>query len=83
MAEASVRTRVEGDYMRTPQGSGKLLKKLYIDKKIPRHLRQTLPILTLNGQIVWAAGIGTAKEFIPQKGDKYIQAEYIPNRREE
>lgn len=83
MAEASVRTRVEGDYMRTPQGSGKLLKKLYIDKKIPRHIRQTLPILTLNGQIVWAAGIGTAKEFIPQKGDKYIQAEYIPNRREE
>ncbi len=72
-----VRTRQEGDYMRTPQGSGKLLKKLYIDKKIPREERSSMPILTLEGNVLWAAGIGTAKEFIPKRGEPYIKAEYI------
>ncbi len=82
MDSALVRPRKEGDYMRTPQGSGKLLKKLYIDKKIPRQDRPLLPILTVGDSIVWAAHIGTAKEFIPQKGDNYIKAEYISYRRE-
>jgi tRNA(Ile)-lysidine synthase len=77
LEKALVRTRKEGDYMRTPQGSGKLLKKLYIDKKIPREERPSMPILTLDGEIVWAAGIGTAREYLPKRGESYIKAEYI------
>ncbi len=73
---AFVRSKKTGDYMHTPQGSGKSLKKLYTDKKIPAELRQTLPLITINDVIIWAYEIGTDRDFLPQSGEDYFQIEY-------
>jgi tRNA(Ile)-lysidine synthase len=52
-----VRLRRPGDSLR-PLGSGgnKKLKDFFIDKKIPRFLRDRIPLLISNGRIMWVMG---------------------------
>jgi len=52
-----VRCRQTGDTMRLPGGS-KSLKKLFIDKKIPRPARDTLPVIADDGGVLGVGGIG-------------------------
>ncbi|GAB6179128.1 tRNA lysidine(34) synthetase TilS [Desulfotomaculum defluvii] len=58
-----VRFRKEGDVF-IPFGLGKKikLKKLLIDSKIPRHLRDQIPLVveTTSGRIIWVCGIRLA-----------------------
>ena len=56
----SVRPRREGDTIR-PVGRGwtKSVKKAMIDLKIPRHLRNTLPVIDIDGTAAAVFGIGT------------------------
>ena len=58
-----VRKRRAGDRMR-PLGTGeKKVKDILIDKKIPRDLRDNLPLVVCNGKIVWLAGVALSDEF--------------------
>jgi tRNA(Ile)-lysidine synthase len=52
-----VRLRRPGDAFR-PLGArgGKKLKDFFIDKKVPRFLRDRVPLLISNGKIAWALG---------------------------
>ncbi|MBF0541284.1 MAG: tRNA lysidine(34) synthetase TilS [Nitrospirae bacterium] len=52
-----IRTRNKGDFF-YPQGFGKKkkLQDFFIDEKIPREIRDTIPIIYLNNEIVWIAG---------------------------
>jgi tRNA(Ile)-lysidine synthase len=61
---ATVRGWREGDRMR-PVGLGgtKTLQDLFTDRKIPRALRRTLPIVETGGAIVWVAGVALDERF--------------------
>ncbi len=60
--EATVRAWRDGDRMR-PAGLGgtKSLQDLFTDRKVPRALRRSLPVVEARGVIVWVAGVAAAE----------------------
>ena len=64
-----VRSWREGDRMR-PLGLGgsKSLQDLFTDRKVPRSLRHTLPLVTSDGRIAWIAGVAVSEEFAARPG---------------
>jgi tRNA(Ile)-lysidine synthase len=66
---ATVRAWREGDRMR-PAGLGgtKSLQDLFTDRKVPRALRRTLPVVESRGEIVWVAGVAVGERFSPPEG---------------
>lgn len=74
-----LRCRQSGDYIK-PQGKegGKLLKKYYCDLKIPQSDRWQIPIISCKDDrtnIIWVDKIGTNKNYLPEKGEKYLKVE--------
>ena len=61
---ATVRAWREGDRMR-PAGLGgtKTLQDLFTDRKVPRALRHTLPVVESTGEIVWVAGVAVDERY--------------------
>jgi tRNA(Ile)-lysidine synthase len=59
-----VRAWREGDRIR-PLGLGgsKSLQDLFTDRKVPRSLRRTLPVVTSDGRVAWIAGVAVSEEF--------------------
>nr|MDP8943865.1 tRNA lysidine(34) synthetase TilS [Actinomycetota bacterium] len=59
-----VRAWRAGDRMR-PAGLGgsKSLQDLFTDRKVPRELRRTLPVVESDGEIVWVAGVAVGERF--------------------
>jgi tRNA(Ile)-lysidine synthase len=68
-AHAIVRGWSEGDRMR-PVGLGgtKTLQDLFTDRKVPRALRRTLPVVEAAGKIVWVAGVAVDERFAAAEG---------------
>jgi tRNA(Ile)-lysidine synthase len=67
----TVRAWHEGDRMR-PAGLGgsKTLQDLFTDRKVPRALRHSLPVVTTeDGEIVWVAGVAVAESFKAAPGE--------------
>jgi tRNA(Ile)-lysidine synthase len=64
-----VRAWREGDRMR-PLGVGgsKSLQDVFTDRKVPRSLRRTLPVVTSGGRIAWIAGVAVSEEFAAAPG---------------
>jgi tRNA(Ile)-lysidine synthase len=62
--ELTVRAWRDGDRMR-PAGLGgsKSLQDLFTDRKVPRALRRTLPVVESGGEIVWVAGVAVDERF--------------------
>jgi tRNA(Ile)-lysidine synthase len=62
--ELIVRAWRDGDRMR-PAGLGgsKSLQDLFTDRKVPRALRRTLPVVESDGEIVWVAGVAVDERF--------------------
>ena len=60
----TVRAWRDGDRMR-PAGLGgsKSLQDLFTDRKVPRALRHTLPVVEAAGEIVWVAGVAVDERF--------------------
>lgn len=69
-ASVTVRGWREGDRMR-PAGLGgtKTLQDLFTDRKVPRALRRTLPVVESGGRIVWVAGVAVGEEFAAPEGE--------------
>ena len=67
---AVVRGWRPGDRIR-PAGLGgsKSLQDLFVDRKVPRALRRTLPVVELAGEVVWVAGVAVAEGFAGPAGD--------------
>lgn len=61
MGPLRVRCRQEGDEIRLPGGT-KSLKKLFIDAKIPAHLRSQIPVITDDCGILGVFGFGVNEE---------------------
>jgi tRNA(Ile)-lysidine synthase len=67
---ATVRAWREGDRMRPAGLDGtKTLQDLFTDRKVPRALRRTLPIVEANGEIVWVAGVAVDERFAVREGE--------------
>ena len=66
-----VRSWRPGDRMR-PAGLGgtKSLQDLFTDRKVPRSLRRSLPVIEAGGEIVWVAGVAVADRFRPSETDR-------------
>jgi tRNA(Ile)-lysidine synthase len=66
----TVRGWREGDRMR-PVGLGgtKTLQDLFTDRKVPRALRHTLPVVESEGEIVWVAGVAVDERFAASEED--------------
>ena len=69
-SEAVVRGWRDGDRMR-PLGLGgsKSLQDLFTDRKVPRALRRTLPVVEAGGEIVWVAGVALDERFATADDD--------------
>jgi tRNA(Ile)-lysidine synthase len=66
----TVRAWKEGDRMR-PVGLGgtKSLQDLFTDRKVPRALRHTLPVVVARDEIVWVAGVAVDERYAAREGD--------------
>jgi tRNA(Ile)-lysidine synthase len=66
----TVRAWRDGDRMR-PVGLGgsKSLQDLFTDRKVPRALRRTLPVVESDGEIVWVAGVAVDERFASREGE--------------
>jgi tRNA(Ile)-lysidine synthase len=69
-AAVTVRAWRDGDRMR-PLGLGgtKTLQDLFTDRKVPRALRRTLPVVESGGEIVWVAGVAVDERFAAPPDD--------------
>ena len=67
-----IRNRIPGDYIETKGLNGKKkIKEIFIEHKIPKHLRDTYPILVdNNNQIIWLPNLKKSK-FNTQKDEFY------------
>ena len=63
-----LRPRQTGDALAPPGRPRKTLKKWHIDEKIPRFLRDQLPVFVCSDQVVGAAGLGPDAAFLPSMG---------------
>jgi tRNA(Ile)-lysidine synthase len=64
-----LRGRRSGDRIRTPGGT-KTLKKLLIERRVPRPLRPAVPLLAdAHGALVWVADLAVAEGLRPYPGD--------------
>jgi tRNA(Ile)-lysidine synthase len=65
----TVRAWREGDRMR-PAGLGgtKTLQDLFTDRKEPRGMRATLPVVEVGGEIAWVAGVAVGERFRASPG---------------
>lgn len=46
------------------------LKRLFLESRVPQGARATWPVLTSDGQLVWASGYPVAEEFAPHAGTR-------------
>ena len=51
-----MRIRQPGDYIMLKGGGRKSLKAFFIDEKIPRHLRDRIPVLAEGNHVLWIVG---------------------------
>jgi tRNA(Ile)-lysidine synthase len=59
-----VRTWRDGDHIRPLGMRGtKSLQDLFTDHRVPRSLRGTLPIVTVDGDVAWVAGVAVSDDF--------------------
>ncbi|HEX6654512.1 MAG TPA: tRNA lysidine(34) synthetase TilS [Thermoleophilaceae bacterium] len=67
----TVRAWRDGDRMR-PAGLGgsKSLQDLFTDRKVPRALRRTLPVVESAGEIVWVAGVAVDERFAAREREE-------------
>jgi tRNA(Ile)-lysidine synthase len=68
-AAVTIRGWRDGDRIR-PLGLGgtKSLQDLFTDRKVPRALRRSLPVVEVGEEIAWVAGVAVAERFAAQPG---------------
>ena len=73
-----LRGRRTGDRLALPGRPGKTLKKWYIDEKIPRRLRDLLPVLADESGVLAAAGLGPQAERTAPRGAPALAVTFSP-----
>jgi len=68
-----IRSRNDGDVFKPLSSQGtKKLKEYFIDKKIPRDIRKTLPLVALGKEIVWIMGYKISDKFKVTENTKSV-----------
>ena len=68
----TVRAWREGDRMRPAGLDGtKSLQDLFTDRKVPRTLRRSLPVVEAAGEIAWVAGVAVDERFRAEEGAEH------------
>jgi tRNA(Ile)-lysidine synthase len=68
-----LRSRQAGDVFSPRKLNGvKKLKDVYIDMKIPRNLRETIPLLVFKNEVLWVFGYRKSKSFCVDASSKAI-----------
>ena len=77
-----IRARRKGDYLTISDGAGgsrhKSLKDYMITEKIPRELRDRIPVLAVGNHVLWLVGYRISEDFKVRENTKHIlQAKLI------
>ena len=64
-----IRPREVGDRLQIANGHSKSLKKLMIEKKIPREERELLPVIAEGDSVLAVGGLGVSAHCIPREGE--------------
>lgn len=71
--ELLIRTRKPGDrILLSGKGGHKTIKKFFIDRKVPKEVRDTVPIVFSDGEIIWIPGLYAAEHVRITEQTKYI-----------
>ncbi|MGE0393405.1 MAG: tRNA lysidine(34) synthetase TilS [Vicinamibacterales bacterium] len=75
----AVRSRQPGDVIRLKAGRKKL-QDLFVDAKVPRRERDTVPVVTdSNDSVVWVPGLGISEDFrVPPAEGEVILLRFTP-----
>ncbi len=79
-----VRPRREGDRMKMADGHSKSLKKLFIERKIPRIYRQSVPVITVGGEILaigWPGDLNS--RYAARAGESALMIDIIETEKKE
>ena len=69
-----LRTRRSGDYLVVnDEGGRKKLKDYMIDSKIPRRMRDRVPVLAFGSEILWVVGYRVSERYRPSDTGNQIQ----------
>lgn len=75
--ELFCRSRKTGDFIPLKTGRKKI-KDLFIDEKVPRNERETLPLIAVGEEVLWAVGLRLSEAYRPDENTKkylYIKIE--------
>lgn len=78
----TLRGRQTGDTLTLPGRRTKPLKKWYVDEKIPRQDRDTLPVLTCPSGLLAAAGLGPQSTALAAPGSPALRVTFDQTERE-
>ena len=53
-------------------GGTKTLQDLFTDRKVPRALRRTLPVVEVRGEVAWVAGVALDERFAARPGEPTV-----------
>lgn len=73
-----LRPRQTGDALCLPGGRTRTVKKLLIDHRFPRHLRERLPVLADDGGVAALAGFGPETGRLARPGEWAYRLEFLP-----
>ncbi len=72
-----LRPRMKGDAITLPGRGTKTLKKLMIEAKVPRRLREQVPVLADKSGPLAVAGFGGSARHLPAPGDRALEITFI------
>lgn len=72
-----LRPRQRGDSISLPGRSGKTLKKLFIEAKVPRRIRERIPVLTDGREVLAVAGFGPDRRHLAAEGEPALEVTFI------
>lgn len=69
----NIRKRKEGDYFRPVNSKGtKKLKEFFIDSKVPREIRDSIPLVAKESEIIWIVGYKISDKFKVTENTKRV-----------
>ncbi len=72
----TVRNRKDGDKIYLGKSGHKKIKDLFIDEKIPVFLRNEIPLLLIDDEIVWACTVRANPDYLAKDNEEYIKISY-------
>ena len=73
-----LRTRQPGDYLVVnPAGGRKKIKDYFIDSKVPRQMRDQIPLLAMEQEILWVVGYRISEAYkVTEHTKTILEIEY-------